>query len=251
MTRKLKSSDIDDLCRLYQSGFLESDLAKRFNVAYQAIHSWLVKRDVPLRSLSEGHRIAAARASKEERARRSKAAHDAVRGKRQTLEHREKIALTREDRQISISPIEMTCARALRRAGFDCTPQKAIGPYNVDIAINEPPVAVEIFGGGWHGSGRHAARFKKRIKYILDRGWSIVIVWADRDRPYGRGATKYIVSLAEKIRRGETVGRQEQMIWGNGHPSTAGEYKLNGRAGIPGPQPRDETTGRFRLRSWE
>ena len=251
MPYKLKSSDVDDLCRLYQSGFLESDLAKRFKITYQNVHRWLVIRKVPLRTISDSHRIAAARSSKEERARRASAAHDAVRGKRQTLEHREKIALGRERIHSNISPVELLCLRSLRRAGLACIPQRAIGPYNVDVAVNEPPIAVEIFGGGWHSSGRHAARFKKRVKYILDHGWALVIVWADRNRPYGRGATKYIVALAEKIRRGEPIGSKEQMIYGNGHPSTLGEYHLNGRTGIPGPQPRDETTGRFRLRTWQ
>jgi very-short-patch-repair endonuclease len=185
---------------------------------------------------------------KKERMRLSKAAHDAVRGVRQSLEHQCKRATTREINQVAISEIEFRCADALRNRGFICVMQKAIGPYNIDIALTEPPIAVEIFGGQWHTADRHAARFRKRTDYLLDQGWLPVIVWVTRDIPFGAGAIEYIVALAEKMRRGESVGRKEQMIRGDGQPSTIGERKLNGLPPIPGPQPYDKTTGRFTKR---
>ena len=35
----------------------------------------------------------------------------------------------------------------LQEYGFKVTPQKAIGVYNVDLAIESRSVAVEVFGG--------------------------------------------------------------------------------------------------------
>jgi very-short-patch-repair endonuclease len=248
MTKILTPENIDDLCRSYGSGSLESDLSKKFGVTYQAIHRWLVKRDIPLRSISESHRIASARASKEERARRATAAHDAVRGKRQTLEHRCKIAKSIEKNPIMANRDEIMCAAALEERGFQCTIFKAIGKYNVDIAIAEPSIAVEIFGGYWHTTPRHAARYRKRFDYLLNCGWLPIIIWTSTIVPLGPGAIEYIVALAEKIRRGESIGRQEQMILGNGKPSAIGKRKLNNLTPIQGPTPRNNSTGRYTSR---
>lgn len=248
MSAKIENFDIDELCRLYRADWSCVDLAKRYSVGRMVVRNRLIERGIALRSFSESHRIAAARASKEERARRAAAAHDAVRGKRQTPEHRRKIARKKEALQSHATRIERILADRLRGHGFSVVLQKAIGPYNIDLAITSPPIAVEIFGGHWHSGGRHASRYRERTNYILDQGWAFVAIWTGRDYPLESGAVKYIVALAEKMRRGKAKRRQEHMIYGNGKPSTLGERKLNGLPVIPGPQPRDNSTGRFNPR---
>lgn len=249
MAAKIENLDVDNLCRLYEAGWHVVDLAKKFSVSRPVIGRQLRERGVTLRSISESHRIAASRASQEERTRRASAAHDAVRGKRQSMEHRCKIAISKETLQSHSTRIEQVLASRLRRRGLTVIPQKAIGPYNVDLAITEPPIAVEIFGGHWHAGGRHASRFKKRLNYIINQGWTPVFVWVDKSYPLEVGAIKHIIALVEQIRRGEPVRRQEQMIYGNGNPSTLGESKLYGLPVIPGPHPRDNSTGRFNPRT--
>ena len=64
----------------------------------------------------------------------------------------------------TVSPAEIMLAGMLRDAGLDVIHQKAIGPYNVDLAAGS--VAVEVFGGGWH---RRQAE-GERLRYILDAG---------------------------------------------------------------------------------
>ena len=110
-----------------------------------------------------------------------------------------------------------TFAARLSERGLDVTPQRAIGPYNLDIAVNAPLIAVEIYGGKWHSTGTHRIRHFERCKYLLDLGWNVVIVWVDGLRyPLDIGADNYIVAFVEQLRRAPTVRGQYRVILGNG-----------------------------------
>jgi hypothetical protein len=116
--------------------------------------------------------------------------------------------------------------------------QKAVGPYNIDIAAK--PIAVEIFGGHWHGSGRHVARAPKRFRYLLDQGWPFVIVWADaRHAPLTPDAAQYIVTFAEFVRSHPTARREYRVIWGTGEEATPVKPQLNKVAHVPSLAGRD------------
>jgi very-short-patch-repair endonuclease len=240
--------DLDNLLQMYKSGMLLCEIGKHFGVSWLTVRNRLIEIGHPLRSLSETRQITVSHMTQEERSRYARAAHDAVRGIRRTMEDLCKRAKGKELRQSHVTRIELICVRMLEDFGFSCITQKAIGPYNVDIAITKPPIAVEIFGGHWHSTGRHAARFRKRFDYIINAGWLPVIIWVSRDYPLEIGAIKYIVSLAKKMRRGESVRSKEHMIWGHGKPTLIGEHKFNNRPGKPGPTSRDNATGRFTSR---
>jgi len=237
--------DTNNLYRIYQSGALLIDIAKQFGISWDCVRQRFIRAGLPLRSISESHRIAASRVSQEERSRRVAAAHNAIRNKRQSFEHRCKIALTREQKGLGISRIERRCLYFLEERGFKCIAQKAIGSYNVDIAITKPPITVEIFGGHWHASGRHADRFRKRIDYILNAGWHPIIVWVTRDYPFEIGVIKYIVSVAEKLSSNKSIRRQEHMIRGDGELTSIGKRKFNNLPIISSSQTRDKATGRY------
>jgi len=240
--------DIDNLLKMYQSGMLLCEIGDELEVSWQTIRNRLLKVGYPVRSMSETRRISASHATQEERRRRAQAANTAVRGMRRTMEDLCKRARGKELMQSHVTRIEIVCAQMLVDAGFLCINQKAIGPYNVDIAITKPPIAVEIFGGHWHCSGRHADRFRKRFDYIINAGWLPVIIWVTRDYPLEIGAIKYIVSISKKMCGGESVGRKEHMIFGNGKTTLVGEHKFNNRTGKPSPAPRNNSTGCFTSR---
>lgn len=243
--------NINNLLGLYQSGMSEKKLAEKLNVSRSVIRRRLIENNISPRGRSESMYIRMSQTSKEERAHLTKAAHDAVRGTRQSFEYRCKVAKTREINRVGIGLHENICLELLQEYGLSCIPQKAIGPYNVDIAITKPAIIVEIFGGQWHTSDGHARGFRKRFDYILNQGWIPIIIWVTKYYPLGIGAIKYVVTLAEKMRRGEPMRRKEQMITGDGKPTVIGEYKLNNWPLIPGPQPRDNITGRFKSRAGE
>ena len=249
--RPHKRTDItaDDTAALYNSGLSEKAVAKRLGIDRCAVRRRLLKAGVKPRNRSESMFLRMSQTAPEERKRLASAAHDAVRGTSQTEEHRLKVAAGVERNCVNVSRTEIIVGEMLTERGFTFTRQKAVGRYNVDIALHEVPIAVEVFGGNWHASGRHAARFRRRTDYILDQGWSVVYIWVSRQSPLEVGAIEYIVSLAEMLRRGEPVERREQMILGNGESTTIGECQLNGIPLVPGPNPRDNATGRFTKRT--
>lgn len=56
-------------------------------------------------------------------------------------------------------------AAMLRERGVEVTEQLAVGRYNVDVALDESPVAVEVSGGG--GNARRQARRVPRIAALV------------------------------------------------------------------------------------
>lgn len=244
MRGRKKKIDISLMVSLYNAGSSVNALSKRFDVDRRTIYKRLVEVGITPRGPSESMYIHMGQLSAKERSRRTAAAHSAIRGKRQTFEHLCKRAIGVEASGEG-SRIEKRCISWLSDAGFSCTPQKAVGPYNVDIALDGFPVAVEIFGGNWHAYGEHAARFEKRVEYILNAGWHLVIIWVIRDYPLEPGAIDYIVSLAELISSGKAERCEEHMIRGDGELTSFGYRQLHGLPVIPGPQPRDDSTGRF------
>jgi very-short-patch-repair endonuclease/uncharacterized protein (DUF433 family) len=242
---------VSDVIDLFNSGESVKSLAGRFNVSRTVIVRVLKENGITPRNGSESMYIRMSRTPPEERSRLSAAAHAAVRGKRRPEKELIKRAHTKEGDFTFASRIELAAAEMLIEKGFNVCAQKAIGKYNVDLAICVPPIAVEIYGGNWHGSGRHAARFNERVEYILNSGWDLVIIWVLRDYPLEAGAINYIVALSEKLSSTESMRGEKHVIRGDGNLTTVGAANLKYRPIIPGPQPRDNITGRYTSRIWE
>lgn len=80
------------------------------------------------------------------------------------------------ERFVSAMPdTEATVWREILQHG-NVVRQKAFGPYNVDFCVGYS-IAVEVYGGNWHQSGRHAARHPERTRYLLNRGLHVVVIW--------------------------------------------------------------------------
>lgn len=229
-TREVDSKDILDL---YNGGMSVKALSKKFSCSRDVIKNRLLKLGVVPRGRSESMYLRMAQSSPEEIAALTEAAHIAAKGRSCTFEERCKVAATREKLVIGASRTEEILRNWLESDGLTCCPQKAVGPYNIDIAVDEGRIAVEVFGGNWHCSGNHAGRFKERTEYLLDSGYFLVIVWVNLQHPLEVGAAKYIVSLSEKICRNEAVGGKYRVIWGNGERSPTGEEKFDYRSIVP------------------
>lgn len=214
----------DVLVSEYAAGASVNALAAKYGAARSTIERRLTRRGIILRGLTDANRMSMAVRSPGENARNTAAAHAASRGRKATIEERCRTALTKERRQSHVSPAEMLLAEWL--ADLGPVPQKAIGPYNVDLAID--PVAVEIFGGGWHASGRHAARTPKRFRYLFDAGWNVLVIWVDRrNHPLGVDAADEVRTFAEESRRDPAFRRQHRVIWGDGKPAPARGLNLD------------------------
>ena len=169
--------DVDDLVRRYKLGASVKKLAEDCGCARGVVEGRLRERGVVLRGRSEAMCVRMAATPVEERQRIVSKAHDAVRGRVHSEEEKVRRAKTRHELQLGIStyarelqlPLEKLCGRVHL--------EWPVGRYNLDLALDAFPIAVEIHGGGWHSSGRHAARRTERLEYLRRCGWSIVEVW--------------------------------------------------------------------------
>lgn len=197
------------------------------------------------RDQAEANRVMMATRTAEENRANAASAHEAVRGRTRSLEELAKAAATRERLQTHVSEHELQLADELRRRGLDVVPQKAVGPYNVDVATGS--VAVEVFGGGWHAYGAHRKRTPKRLRYILDQGWNLVIIWASLERwPIGPGACEYVVAFDQLTRSDPSIRGEYRVIWGDGQDATRPGLDVDdlarkpSRSGRKSPRPSDD-----------
>jgi very-short-patch-repair endonuclease len=122
----------------------------------------------------------------------------------------------------SRSPYETPILEGLRGRGLSPVHQHAIGACNVDIAIPELGVAVEVerrYGGDSHSMAA------ERLENLLDRGWSLIVVYSPRGLPIdAESVCKQIVAILQTV---------------SPHPSGAGQYWVIGRDGkdFPGRGP--------------
>lgn len=223
--------DTDDLIRRYKAGSGEPQLARELGVSRGVITRRLNEAGVVRRSHSAAAVLRYQTMPLEERRKIVRAANEASRGRRHTFEERCLMARTHEARQTGISERERVLQRLLAACGVEARLQTAIGPYNADLTTGA--VAVEVFGGHWHGSGRHAQRARKRTRYILDQGWVLVVVWDTKRHPLGVRAAQNIVALAKAASLDETLRRQHWVIWGCGEPPPGGGRDMDDIAGVP------------------
>jgi very-short-patch-repair endonuclease len=159
----------------YLAGESVLALASRYGVSRQVVNRHLRLAGVKQRNSQEAALLRASRMTPIERKRQAVAAHAAKRGKRESEEQRERVALSREANGAGISDTERTIMEWLAEAGITALPQKAVGRYNIDLAIDG--LAVEVLGGGWHSSKKAHAN---RTAYLLDRGWRVLFLWTER-----------------------------------------------------------------------
>lgn len=198
---------VADIAAAYQSGESEYELSLRYGVSRAVIRKRLTDSGVTVRSMSDAGKVRASKMTPEQRAAQAAAAHTAARGREHTEAERRKGAATRERQGKVGSAGEQYLIDCLRDRGLAPVPQKAVGRYNVDIAV--PPVAVEVLGGGWH---LKKAIHVERTKRILNEGWHLLFVWNhEGDSALTAGAADYVFAFLQEV---------------GGHPSTAGEYRV-------------------------
>jgi very-short-patch-repair endonuclease len=236
--------DTDNLVRLYQEGWSENRLAKHLGVSRPVIRRRLLESGVHIRSQSEAEALKWSLMTPEQRARQVEAAHKAARGRPKTIEEKLKLATTRY-RLGHMSSYEVIFANMLGRLGLAVIPQAPCGPYNIDLAVG--PIAVEIFGGGFHMSGRHLARAHERAKYLFDAGWHILAIWVDKRRyPLTIHAAEYLATWLKELRRDPPPIGQYRVIRGNGEPVALGSANDNHITFKPAfTNGRDPRTGRY------
>jgi very-short-patch-repair endonuclease len=217
MSRIKTPINVNDLVSLYESGKSVKALAEQFGVSRAVITNRLSQRGITPRGRSDSMYLRMAQTSREDRLRLTEKANAATRGARQPEDRQIRQAQGRERSKSHASPRALHIANILEVFGFPVTLEKACGPYNIDIAINVPSVAVEIQGGNWHAYGRHGARLGKRREYILSSGWHLVEVWfRARSREDIDAVTDQIITLAKSVSSLNPGRSQHWVLSGDG-----------------------------------
>ena len=159
----------------YVAGESELSIARRYGVSRRVVGRHLDRAGVQRRGRSAAGLVRASRLTPIERQLQAQAAHAAKRGKRESEEQRERVALAREKSGAGMSDIELQLYAHLWADNIEVVSQKAVGRYNIDLAIADD-LAVEVLGGAWHTSKRHA----DRTAFLLERGWRVLFLWLDK-----------------------------------------------------------------------
>lgn len=221
------------IAELSQAGASVWALSEISGIGRGAIRTILSEANVQLRTGSDAMKLRWERADVTERGRMLLAAHTASKGRVVPRETKLKIAASKEGKVFNESASEKRLAKMLKDAGVGFSRQRAAGIYNIDFALEEDSIAVEVFGGNWHGVGCHLARFHERTKHLLDSGWHVTIVWSEsRRNPLGTGCVNYLVSQIERVRGNPSSLREYRVILGDGKPSPILKTRLNTVADI-------------------
>jgi very-short-patch-repair endonuclease len=210
--RKVLDLPAQAIVSAYLSGASEFGLAQQYGVSRGPITRILTEAGVERRGMSEAGLVRTAQQTPEQRRAQVVDANRAARMRRigEIEKYRRALTVEREGRPGSAGEVRLR--RMLRERGEDPTVERAVGPYNVDLAVL--PVAMEVLGGGFHGvKERHA----ERTPYILDAGWHLVMVWNYEGRSsLGPGAADYLVAFLEETRRNPPATCQYRVITGQG-----------------------------------
>lgn len=253
MSRVIEIPNLQHFLDRYVAGESEKKLSEEIGVGRGVFRRRLLKAGITPRSYHAAQKLAwASRTDPVERAKVYAAAHAAVRGTKKTTTALANAAAGREAACSGVSAAENIMVDLLRESGIsDITQQKAVGVYNVDIALNEFPIAVEIFSGGWHSSGRHFARHIKRFRYLLDQGWCAVVIWVDGRRyPLDIRAAEYVVSLTKRFSTDNPPCRAYRVISGDGETLPPRKSHLNTRALIKSIIEPEYASWNLNNRSW-
>lgn len=233
--------------RAFQDGGSVKAIAERFGVQRSTIVALLRKHGITPRSRRDAMLLRMAQATPEERLRLTEAAHAACRGRRVPEEARINMAKGRERTKSHASDDARFLAGCIEALDVAVTLEKAVGPYNIDIALNELSVAVEIQGGHWHSHGRHGARLAERREYLLSRGWHLVEIWRFGDFRHFPMQTMahQLIAMAQGFCPDPSGRGEHRVIRGDGQPVAALKSYGYDVAPVPGAEHRCEQSGRY------
>ena len=212
MTNKIFLSNLDDLLRRYLAGESENQLSKEAGINRDTFRRRLIQAGIIPRNQSQSETIKWKNMTAEERLRQVKAAHNAARGRNISFDELCRKASSKEGSlTYHVSTEEKMLAGWLNELGIVVIHNLAVGPYNCDLGAG--PIAVEVWGGNWHPKITEV----KRTKYILDSGYSLLIIDTDKHRfPLTRAVTQYVIALLQEASSDPTGRRQYWMVQGDG-----------------------------------
>ena len=196
----------------YQKGVASYLIAKKFSVSNSRVRSLLEKSGVKLRGHNVTNKMSAKNRTAEENLQITEAASKADKGSTHTLNHRSRLAISRQKNPVIDPTYEQPLVDYCEKRGISIIPQKAFNKFNVDLYLVKENVVIEIFGGGFHNKKDAIDLFNNKIKHLSKQRVPVLIVWADK-LTY---SPQNVLTVAQMVAKPLTI------INGDGTPTTRG-----------------------------
>lgn len=226
--------DIDNLIKRYLSGESLKKISDEMNISRPLLKRRFLKAGIQLRGRSDANRLKWARITDIiVRKRQVAAAHAARRGMTDSACIKQARAATNFTRQLHSGHGEQTLIALLAAVGIPATHLKPVCGYNLDVALDELPIAVEIDSSRFYSD---SAAVSQRLKNLLDSGWCIlyVLTCGHANRVDIRAIACKVIALLDLARRDKTVFGQYGVINGKAKAMTTPRTYLDSMTRIPG-----------------
>jgi very-short-patch-repair endonuclease/transposase len=213
LTLARRAGDLSKAVERYVSGETMQKVAADFGVTRRRLEIAVRSAGYTPRTMLQAVGLRYTNMSARERRSITAKANIAKRGRKASIASQERRARTLEVTLQLASRTDLLLSVWLAQKGIKFTPQKAFGPYNIDIAIEELAVAVEV-NGSWHYFPDRSSTEIKRRNYLLNGGWKLIDVKLGKYlRP---SCADKIISLLDAMRQNETSWGEHCVIGGDG-----------------------------------
>jgi very-short-patch-repair endonuclease len=244
MSRKLVVPNLDDLIRRYNAGASLKQLADELGVSRGGLKSrsgkpWgltgvLAAAGVKLRGQSDAERVKWSQMAPDQRAAQVAHAHATRRGQVDSDATRIARSLDNYRTLDKMGANELELALALDARGIYSVQQRPMDGYNIDLAIEESRIAVELYCMSWPSSN-YPGELLQRTKHILNQGWVVLFVLG---RPFDESyVADHVIALMDRVGRDESLRGHYGVIGGNPKRRPRSTAKLDGLPRIPCPEP--------------
>lgn len=211
-TAKLKLAiDVGEIVEWYTSGESEKGIADKIGVSRQAIRKRLLDAGIKPRNQSEAGFVYNSRLTSEQRKANAMAANQALRELGQSDRMRFCLAKSREKSLKQCGVGEFEFMSMLKNHGIKCVHQKAVGPYNIDIACPSVAVEISICTNKFPRAGD-----AKKIKDLLDLGWNVIYITMRSVSDITTNAVDYVVGFVKETEADPAFRGQYRVIRGSG-----------------------------------
>lgn len=199
--------DVSGLVTRYQEGASVNALAKAFGVSRSVISLRLLTAGVKLRDQSESEQLKWSLMDPIQRAAQTAAAHKASAIKFRGVKPSAGAMIAKSamwERTKFMTKSEATVSAILKDIGIPHTPQKVVGTYNIDLAVDELPIAVEVCWS--HPGATYGPKLRRKIEHLLDRGWLVVFIWMLSGNTLNLGRiNEHMPAWLDRARRDKSV----------------------------------------------
>lgn len=234
--------DVNQVLDLYNKGIGVAGIAKKLGFTRTQMIGFFKRNHIHMRNPREQQIERMKFSTPEQISHLVEAAHKATKGRKITVEEKERHAVGRYKSKNVKSIYERIFIKTLDELNIKYEFQFPIGVYNVDFLIDG--VIVELFGGEWHCSGYHKDIFPVRTKFLLNKNYPILFVFTNDEQLFEKEIYEKIIPMIKKMKISDKG--KFTILWKNGEYSSGGDISNVETALIrPYTAIRNKKTGRF------